>query len=173
MVSNEVELNLNPIKKIKDGIKSVFGAILPQIITPARQRSPATSAHVCKVTTNLNFERVFYTANFEVNFLKIGTKTPLGGWTDDINVEVTISYDKKIDSLSLDKLIIHSMEPPRLKVHGDGILMDSVSNFLIQSGVKVFKRTHKFLLEKVIRSLFGKRIPESDLMKQILGDICH
>lgn len=150
----------------KSSILDTVGSFIPGF------GSSSKNSYVCRVTTNLNFERVFYTAEYGISFLGMGINRHLEGWTDDINVETTISYDTKIDVLSLDKLIIHSMKEPRLKVHGDGIFMDSVSNFLIQTGVKVFKHTHKFILEKVIKSLFGKRIPNSDLLKEVIGNVC-
>lgn len=153
-------------ESLKPGILKTIGSLIPGL------GSSSKNSYVCRVTTNLNFDRVFYTADFGISFLGMGIKRHLEGWTDDINVETTISYDTKMDVLSLDKLVIHSMKEPRLKVHGDGIFMDSVSNFLIQTGVKVFKHTHKFILEKVIKSLFGKRIPNSDLLKEVVGNVC-
>ena len=61
------------------------------------------------------------------------------------------------------------MKQPRLEVHGKGIVMDSVSNFLIRTGVE---HTHKFALQKVVKSLFGKRIPNSDILEEIIGNVC-
>lgn len=121
-----------------------------------------------QITTTLGLPVLFFIADAEVSFMGIGPKRHFYGQIDESTIETTVSYDPRIETISLLSFKLSDLKGLRLKVDGPGLVTDAVSNLILSNTVALFKRVFRYLIQQTLSRALRASVSESEILKHIM-----
>lgn len=126
---------------------------------------------ILEMSVTLRYPRIFYQADVLVNYMGWGPKRHVFGHVDKVFIDVKFLYDPKIEVVSLETFHLRPWNDLNFKLDSDGIILNTLRNFILGRLIGTFKGVVRFGVEKSVGSILSRSLTDSLIIKDIMSSL--